>query len=513
MKKGKVFLVGAGPGDPGLLTLRGREVLALADVVLYDALVHPDLLNFAPSKAIRLFRGSRGKRGALTQAQINQKLVQFALQGKKVVRLKGGDPFVFGRGGEEILALLPKRIPYEVVPGVSSAFAVPASAGIPLSHRGMNASFTIVTGHETGNKSGSQVDWAHLAKDKGTLVFLMGLHTLPEVSWRLGSYGMDPKTPAAVVQQGTTSNQKTVLGTLGDISDKVRRAGLRAPAILILGKVVSLSHQLDRLSKLPLRGLKILVTRNLMKSGPLTELLKEKGAAVVEAATIELKAVPLDQRTRSLLNRAENYDWILFSSAHAVEFLKEAFQQMGVSMSHLRTVNIACVGSSTAKAVKSVGLQPALVPNDFKQEGLVRAFKKMDLQGKKILFVRAKEGREVLQKFFKTRKVHCDLLSLYENHIPMDAAQRLRNLFKNEGGVDLLTFASSSAADHFYGVFTPTERKRWLGKVPAAVIGPVTGATVRHWGGKVVAQPKTYTLDHLVTSIEKWAKKHRPLIK
>lgn len=506
MKKGKVFLVGAGPGDPGLLTLRGREVLSQADVVLYDALVHPDLLNFAPT-AQRIFRGSRGKKGALTQAQINQKLVQLALQGKKVVRLKGGDPFVFGRGGEEILALLPHKIPFEVVPGVSSSYAVPALAGIPLSHRGMNASFTVITGHETGDKPGSQLDWAHLAKDRGTLVFMMGLHSLPEVSKRLLSHGMDPHTPTGVVQKGSTRDQKSVIGTLSDITAKVRKAKLQAPAILVLGKVVTLSKRLDRTAQLPLRGLRVLVTRNLLKSGPLTQLLKEKGAEVVEAATIELKALPLDPLSRRLLTQADGYNWIVLSSAPAVEFLAEAFQRLGLSLDRLRAVNIACVGSSTAKAVREAGLQPVLVPKDFKQEGLVQAFRKMDLRGQRVLFVRAQEGRDVLERSFRAWRVHCDPLPLYENHIPAEAAQRLRRLFKEEGGVDLLTFASSSAADHFYGVFTPAERKRWLAGVPAAVIGPVTGASVKKWGGKVVAQPKTYTLDHLVEAIGKWAKK------
>ncbi|HVZ81855.1 MAG TPA: uroporphyrinogen-III C-methyltransferase [bacterium] len=507
VKKGRVFLVGAGPGDPGLLTLRGREVLSQADVVLYDALVHPDLLEHAPPGALRIFRGSRGKKGALNQAQINRKLVQYALQGKKVVRLKGGDPFVFGRGGEELLALVPRKIPFEVVPGVSSSYAVPTAAGIPLSHRGMNASFTVVTGHETGDKPGSQIDWAHLARDRGTLVFLMGLHTLPEVSRRLLSHGMDPKTPAAVVQKGTTRHQKSVRGVLSDIAAKVHGAKLQAPAILVLGKVVALSKWLDPEAHRPLKGLRVLVTRNLMKAGPLTQMLKEKGAEVVEAATIELRPLPLGPRDRRLLEGALDYDWIVLSSAPAVEFLKEAFQQLGFPLSRLRPVSIACVGPSTAKAARAAGLVPSLVPKDFKQEGLVHAFRRMDLRGQRVLFIRAKEGRDVLQRFFRAQRVPCDLLPLYENHVPPGAVRRLRSLFKDEGGVDLLTFASSSAAEHFYGAFTPAERERWLAQVPAAVIGPVTGATVRQWGGRVVAQPKVYTLDHLVDAIGRWAKK------
>src|ERR1700679_459200 len=224
MKKGKVYLVGAGPGDPGLLTLRAKELLSRADAVVYDALVHPKILDFISDKARKIFRGHRTKKGSLTQAKINNLLIQLAKEGKNTVRLKGGDPFVFGRGAEEILALAQAGIPFEVVPGVSSAIAVPAYAGIPVTHRDFNSSLTIVTGHEKKSKNSSQVDWKNLAQNKGTLVFLMGLHSLKEVCLRLIKEGKNGNTPVAVIQQGTTFRQKTVMGTLGTIFKLVQKA-------------------------------------------------------------------------------------------------------------------------------------------------------------------------------------------------------------------------------------------------------------------------------------------------
>src|SRR5581483_2796022 len=278
MKKGMVYLVGAGPGDPGLLTLRGKELLSRADVVIYDALVHPKILQFISPQAKRIFRGSRGKKDALSQKDINDSLVRWALKGKKVVRLKGGDSFVFGRGAEEILALVGRKIRFEVVPGVTSAIAVPAYAGIPVTHRRINSSFTVVTGHEDPSKSESQVDWAHLAKDKGTLVFLMGLHTLPALCQRLMEEGKDPLTPAAAIQSGTTVKQRVVVGNLRNLTPLTKRAKLQAPVTVVVGDVVDLAPQLGWLSQKPLWGLRVLVTRNHAKGGYLSGLLTEEGA-------------------------------------------------------------------------------------------------------------------------------------------------------------------------------------------------------------------------------------------
>ncbi len=502
-------MVGAGPGAPGLLTLRGREVLSRADAVVYDALVHPRILGFIPKKARTIYRGSRGKSGALTQAQINTLLVQWAKEGKTVVRLKGGDPFVFGRGAEEILELIQYRIPFEVVPGVTSAVAVPSYAGIPVTHRALNSSFTVVTGHEDPSKGDTQVNWRHLAKDEGTLVFLMGLHTLPVLCGRLITEGKDPTTPAAVIQSGTTARQKTVAGTLKILPELAQKAGLQPPAVLVVGKVVELSEHLNWFEKKPLLGKRILVTRGRSPLNFLSELLSEQGAEVVEIPTIEIRSLPLDPKGKGFVQKLPEYEWLVFTSSNAVEIFMNHLFCLKKDVRHLGKVKTACVGEATAKILKNFGIRADLVPPDYKQEGLVKSFQKVPLAGKRILFARATEGREVLLEFLKKKKTKMDLWPLYENRTPVGTAARLRNLFSKEGGVDLLTFASSSAVDHFYSIFRPAERKKWLGKLPAAVVGPMTAASVRKWGGKVAVQPRKYTIPYLVSAIAKWALSHK----
>ncbi len=507
MNSGKVYLVGAGPGDPGLLTLKAKDILSKADVVVYDALVHPKILEFIPKGARIIFRGSRGKSGAMKQSQINSLLVRVASQGKKVVRLKGGDPFVFGRGAEEIMALEDQKIPFEVVPGVTSAIAVPAYAGIPVTHRSLNSSFTVVTGHEDPSKTISQVDWAHLAKDQGTLVFLMGLHSLPALCRRLIEEGKSLRTPAAVIQSGTTVLQKVVTGTLENLADLTNKARLLPPATVVVGEVVNLRPKLDWLSQKPLWGHKILVTRNQAKAGYLSGLLSDEGAEVVSIATFEIKPLPLDRQVREKIQGSGEYDWIIFSSVNAVEIFFGHFLKIGMSVRHLSGVKIACIGEATAKVVRSFGLKVALVPDDYKQEGLAKAFQRIPLKEKRVLFARAREGRDLLVRYFKKKKIQCDLLALYENQVPRGARKELRELFLKGGGVDLLTFASSSSVDHFYGLFNPSQLKKWVVRIPAAVIGPVTAASVKKWGGKVAVQPTKYTMPDLVAAIVKWAVK------
>lgn len=505
MTKGKVYLVGAGPGDPGLLTLRGKEVLSQADVVIYDALVHPRILGFIPEKAKKIFRGSRGKKGALSQAQINALLVKLGKHGKKVVRLKGGDPFVFGRGAEELLALAENKIPFEVVPGVTSAIAVPAYAGIPVTHRVLNSSFTVVTGHEDPLKDDSQVDWGHLAKDEGTLVFLMGLHSLPHLCRRLVEEGKGPETPAAIIQWGTTSRQKTVKGTLKSLPELAQKAGFQPPSTVVVGKVVDLADKLQWFGKKPLLGLRILVTRGRAPVNYLSDMLSEEGADIIEIPTIEIRPLPLTSKGKNFIKNIGSYDWLVFTSSNAVEIFMSHLFKLKRDARNLGNVKTACVGNGTAKTLQSFGIKANLIPGDYKQEGLMKSFRRVSLEGKRVLFARAKEGRKVLLDFLKKKKAGVDLWPLYENRVPEGIAARLRNLFLKEGGVDLATFASSSAVDHFYSIFTPAERKRWSRALPTAVIGPVTAASVRRWGGRVTVQPKRFDLPELVKAIAKWA--------
>jgi uroporphyrinogen III methyltransferase/synthase len=511
MAIGKVYLVGAGPGDPGLLTLRAKELLSKAEAVVYDALIHPQILEFISPQAERIFRGHRAKNGALSQAQINQRLVQLAKAGKVTVRLKGGDPFVFGRGAEEILALVKAKIPFEVVPGVSSAIAVPAYAGIPVTHRDINSSLTIVTGHETLYKANTQVDWKNLAQNNGTLVFLMGLHTLKMVSEKLIAAGKNPKMPSAVIQRGTTPRQKTVVGTLGTIFKLTAKAKLVPPAILVVGEVVGLRSKVYWLQHKPLYGLRILMTRTRSQSSYLSGLMTEEGAEVVEIPTIDIHSLPMDRAAKSRVEKISKYDWIVLASPGAVDIFMNNLKQFNKSSVNIRDVKIACVGESTAKTLSQYGLKADLVPTDYKQEGLIKAFKKLSVKGRKFLFASAKDGREILIHFLKGKGADVDFWPIYENKMPFGTRERLVHLFKNEGGVDILTFASSSSADNFYGVFTPSERLKWLKNIPVAVIGPVTAASVKKWGSKVVVMPKKYTMPDLVKGLSQWAKRHKPL--
>lgn len=508
MAQGKVFIVGAGPGDPGLLTLNAQKALAGADVVVYDALIHSRILEVIPATAKKIFRGNRSKKGALSQAQINTLLVKLAKQGKKVVRLKGGDPFVFGRGAEEALELYRKGIDFEIVPGVSSAIAVPAYAGIPVTHRALNSSFTVVTGHEDPTKPEAKIDWQSLALTEGTLVFLMGLHTLRGVCERLIREGKEGNTPAAVIQSGTTPQQKTVVGTLETISTAVEKAGLKAPATVVVGKVVGLMPELQWRRPGSLSGLRILLTRTRTQASFLSGLLAEKGAEVIEVPTIEIAPLPMTARAKGWLRDVQKYDWIIFTSVNAVELFMKNLLELKRDSRDLGKAKMACVGAATATALKSFGINADMVPADYKQEGLVKGFKNAPLRGKKILFARAKEGRDILLDFLRRKGAAVDFWPLYENRIPKGTRQKVRQLFAEEGGVHLLTFASSSSVDHFYGLFSAMERKKWLKSLPVAAIGPVTASSVKKWGGKVVIQPRKYTMPGLASAIEKWAKKH-----
>jgi uroporphyrinogen III methyltransferase/synthase len=511
MTKGKVYLVGAGPGDPGLLTLRAKELLSRADAVVYDALVHPKILDFISDQAQKIFRGHRYQKGALSQAQINQLLVKLAQEGKQTVRLKGGDPFVFGRGAEEILALVKAKIPFEVVPGVSSAIAVPAYAGIPVTDRNFNSALTIVTGHEAPTKSPLAVDWKNLAQNNGTLVFLMGLHGLKNICEKLIQNGKNSQTPAAVIQQGTTSRQKTVVGTLSTIFQLVQKAKLSVPAILVVGDVVKLRSEVYWLQHKALYGIRLLITRTRAQSSYLGGLLQAEGAEVIEIPTIDIHPLPIDQKAKERMSRLSEYDWVIFTSANAVSIFMDNLKKVHKNHLDLAGIQIACVGESTAKTLLPYGVKADLVPPDYKQEGLVKAFQKIPMKGKKVLFARAQKGRNLLIDFLNKKGVSVDFWPLYENKIPPGTKERLFNLFKNEGGVDILIFASSSSVDNFFGLFSPAERRKWLSKMPVAVIGPVTAASAKKWSARVAVMPKKYTMPDLIKALTVWAKRYKPV--
>jgi uroporphyrinogen III methyltransferase/synthase len=393
---GKVYLVGAGPGDPGLLTVRGRELLEKAEVVIFDRLASPRLLAFASPDAERIYVGKRIGKHVARQDEINDIIVEKARAGYNVVRLKGGDPFIFGRGGEEAEILSRNGIPFEIVPGVTSAIAAPAYAGIPLTHRAHTASVAIVTGHRRCDVKEADVDWEGLAKGVGTLVFLMGMTNLANIAETLVRYGRSPDTPVAVVRWGTTPFHQTLTGTLSDIAHKVEEAGFKPPAVIVVGDVVGVRENINWYETKPLLGKRILVTRAREQASDLVDMLEEKGAGCIECPTIAIRPPEDMSGIDNAIDNLDSFDWIVFSSANGVRFFFDRLFESGKDIRALGNIHIAAVGSSTAEELKALYLNIDLVPDVFRAEGLVEEFSKLDMAGKRVLVPRAKVARQAL---------------------------------------------------------------------------------------------------------------------
>ena len=506
MKKtavGHVFLVGAGPGDPGLITVAGVEALSQAEVVVYDRLVNPRLLDLAPKDAERVFVGKGPKQHMMPQEEINELLVARAREGKRVVRLKGGDPFVFGRGGEEAEALAAAGVPFEVVPGVTSAVAAPAYAGIPVTHRSLASSVAFVTGHEDPTKGAPDVDWERLATAVDTLVLLMGVGQLPQIVERLLAAGRASETPAAVIEWGTLPRQRTVVGTLGDIVAKVEEAGIGAPAVAVVGEVVRLRETLRWFESRPLFGLRVLVTRTREQASDLSRALVAAGAEPVELPTIEIMPRYDEARlARAVDALAEAaYDWLIFTSANAVEIFFEFMSDRRLDARSVRA-QVAAIGPGTAEALRQRGIVADLVPaaESYTAEGLLAAFEQIELTDRRVLLPRAEGARDVLIEGLHERGATVDEVTLYIAAPPKDAdAEGLRRL--RAGEIDIVTFASSSAVRNLVSMLgddlEPLRRCR------IAAIGPITAQTVQELLGRppdVVA--KEHTIVGLVVALE-----------
>lgn len=501
MGTGYVYLVGAGPGDPGLLTLRAREVLGRAEVVIHDHLVHPEVLGWAPPEAERLAMGKTGRLHQHTQDEINRAMVERARRGKRVVRLKGGDPAVFGRLGEEAEVLAQEGIPFEIVPGVTSASAAAAYAGFPLTHRDLAPSVTLVTGHrrrDGGN--GPRIDWEALARSSGTVAVYMGVSRLPEVVERLLRAGRDPGTPAAVVHRATWPDQRIVTGTLADIADRVKEAGLTAPAVVFIGRVVELRGRLAWLDRKPLFGKRILVTRAAEQAPELSRLLREHWAEPVELPLIELRPCGHASTTDAVFRRLFAYDWIVFSSANAVRFAFRRLEALGLDARAFGAARVCAVGPRTAEALEARGIRPDVVPARYVAESLVEALaSQTELKGATVLIPRAREAREVIPAELERLGARVEVVPIYENVRPATHPPEALEALK-QGRLDMVTLASSSAARNY------AELCREIGadpdRVPCAVIGPATERTARAHGLPVVVVPERYTLRDLVAAIE-----------
>lgn len=495
-----VFLVGAGPGDPGLITVRGLEIIRSADVIVYDYLAAPSLLRHVRENAELIYVGKKGGDHTLSQDGINALLVAKAREGATVARLKGGDPFIFGRGGEEAEVLIDAGIPFEIVPGVTSAIAAPAYAGIPLTHRRYASSVAFITGHEEPGKESAAIDWESLAKGIGTLVFLMGVKNLPQITASLMRHGKPADTPAALIRWGTTARQQTVSGTLTDIVERVRQAGLKAPAITVVGEVVRLRDRMKWFDNRPLLGKRIVVTRARAQASDLTRRLSELGAECVEHPTIAIAPpvdwAPLDQA----LDRIAVYDWLIFTSVNAVKFFFERLFGRGRDVRALGRVNTAAIGPATAAKLFEFGLTSDIVPESYQAESVLAAFEKKDVSGRNILLPRAAEARPILPEQLAKMGAVVDEVPVYRTQPATDRADRLIEEL-GTGSIDMITFTSSSTVTNFKSLLPQDRFDELIRGVAIASIGPITSETAREQGFEVHLTADSFTIPGLVAAI------------
>ena len=505
---GKVYLVGAGPGDPGLLTIRGKECLEQADVILYDYLANPALLSYAPEQAERVYVGRRGKGSYPEQETISRLLIEQARAQKVVVRLKGGDPFVFGRGGEEAEALAAAGIEFEVVPGVTAAIAVPAYAGIPVTHRTLASTLTIVTGHEDPEKSTTALDWSRLAGSQGTLVFLMGMKNLPMITTRLMEEGLTPSTPVAITRWGTRVSQHTIVGTLADIVQKAEVARLEPPTVIVVGEVVRLRPILNWFEHRPLFGKRVLMTRAKEQAGELASLLAGYGAEAVEAPTIKivppLDWAPIDQA----LSKLETYHWIMFTSVNGVDRFMTRLWAKGLDSRCLAGRQLCCIGPRTAQELEKYGVKADLIPTDYQAEGVLDALAQQNLKETRILIPRAEAARELLPEELRARGAYVDVIPVYRTVTPAQDAGGWRQQLMDRL-IHVVTFTSSSTVRNFVSILGGVDAvKPLVQSVAIACIGPITAKTAKECGLTVSIMPKENTIPALVDAIAHHYKRH-----
>jgi len=504
---GYVYLIGAGPGDPGLITLKGRECIARAEVILYDYLAHKELLSFARPDAELIYAGKVGGAHNREQWQINEMLVEKALQGKVVARLKGGDPFIFGRGGEECEALVAAGIPFEIVPGVTAAVGAAAYAGIPLTHRDFTTSVSFVTGHESSGKEVSGIDWGQLALGTGTLVFYMGMKNLPQIAANLIVHGRSSQTPVALVRWGTRPEQDVLTGTLADIADKAHKEGFKAPAVIIVGEVVRLRDKLRWFDTRPLFGKRILVTRATDQAGVFSRLLEGYGAQVLECPTIVVTPPESFEELDEALRALEGYDWLIFTSANGVQFFFERLAGLGLDSRALGSCRVAAVGSKTSESLAGHGIRADLLPSGYHAEGVVAKFAEMDVAGQTALYPKADRGRDVILKGLSGLGMEVVAPVAYRTAIP-DAISAEALAALEDRRIDCITFTSSSTVTNLATLLGENRLIHLLQGVAVASIGPVTSASCRELGLLVDLEPEKSTVEALTEEIVAYYSSH-----
>lgn len=498
MSKGKVYLIGAGPGDIGLITVKALEIIKKADVIVYDRLANPRLLCQTKNHAELIYVGKTPDHHTLKQDEINALLVRLAKDEKVVARLKGGDPFVFGRGGEEAEALYKENLDFEVVPGITSAIAVPTYAGIPVTHRSLASTFTVITGHEDPLKDETQINWDRLATDPGTLIFLMGVGRLPSILEALTLRGKAIDTPIALIQWGTRPEQLVVTGTFEDIEYKVEQAGLTSPAIIIIGDVVNMRETLSWFEKKPLFGKRILVTRAREQASILSEAIEINGGEALEAPMISVEKISDLTEIKHAISQIDSYQWIIFTSVNGVKFFFEYLRDLKKDIRDLKGINICAIGIKTKESLEKRGLFVTAMPEVFRAEALAAEIKKIMSKPGKILIPRSDLGREILIEELVNMGHAVDEVVCYKtkqsNFDSNDIIMKLKNK-----DIHIITFTSSSTVKNFVK-FIKNDFSL-LNGIKIASIGPITSETAEKYGISVDIEASTYTIDGLMEAI------------
>ncbi len=510
MQTGKVYIVGAGPGDISLLTIKGLKCLQKAEVVVYDFHLNAQVLNYIRHDAEFIYAGKRGGQHTMTQDEINRTLVEKAKEGKIICRLKGGDPFVFGRGGEEAEILAKEHIEFEVVPGVSSAVAAPAYAGIPLTHRLYSSSLAIVPGYEDADKKESSIDWGRLATGVGTIVFLMAVKNISFVCQKLIENGRNPETPVAVIRWGTRADQTTLVSNLENISSVVKENEIKPPAVMVVGDVVKLRETLKWYEKKPLFGQRILITRE-HSAG--FEQLEEMGAEIIEFHTIEIVPPENWSELDKTIDKIESYNWLILTSTNGVKFFFQRLFERDRDIRDLKGIKICAVGSKTEAAINKYGIKVDLIPREFNAEGLIEAFEKEHgtqntkhrLKGLKMLLPRAETARELFPQKVREFGGEIDVVTAYRAVKPETHGKRIKRFLK-EGKITIATFTSAATFNNFMEI-AGEDADALLEDVTIAVIGTVTAKAIEKAGLKVSIMPKEATIEAMVNEIIKWATK------
>lgn len=497
-----VYLIGAGPGDPGLLTVRAKELIETCDIVVYDYLANAEFLDYAKPGAEIIYVGKKGGDHTLPQDKINDLLVERAKEGKSIARLKGGDPYVFGRGGEEAEELVAAGLTFEVVPGITAGVAAAAYAGIPVTHRDHTTSVCFITGHEDPTKEKSGHNWDVYGKSNSTLVFYMGVGNLPMIAEKLIAAGRDPETPAALVRWGTRCNQESMVATLSTVADEAKRRGFKAPSIIIVGGVCGLHDTLNWFEKRPLLGRGVVVTRAREQASGFADILRDKGACVLQFPTIEINDLPEgDGEIRQAIGNVAEYDWLVFTSVNGVKRFWMTLDAMGLDTRCLGGRKVAAIGPATAEILESKGVRPDFVPPKYVAESVVDGLKELGVgAGTKVLIPRARVAREVLPEELRKAGADVRVLPVYETGLNESGPKALVEKLE-AGEVDYVTFTSSSTVENFFELLAPEKFRAYVDKVKLACIGPVTAKTLSGFGFTPDIQPDDYTVPALAAAL------------